>query len=92
MPKNAREVAAGLKKKGFIEKPNRHTRYVLWVKEKKTAVFTEISHGEKEIRDPLLSVMARQLKINRSQFLDLINCPLSHEEYTALLREAGHIA
>jgi hypothetical protein len=92
MPKNARDVAAGLRKKGFVERANRHKRYVLWVKEKKTAIFTEISHGEKEIGDPLLGVMARQLKISRSQFLDLIDCPLSREEYAEHLRKAGHIA
>lgn len=36
--------------------------------------------------------MARQVKLNRKQFLDLIDCPLSSEGYIDLLRAAGHIS
>ena len=59
MPKEAREVASGLEKKGFHRRENDHTFFHLWIDNKKTPVYTKISHGKKEISDNLLSVMAR---------------------------------
>ena len=92
MPKPAKDVAAGLLRKGFVSKENDHTFYQLFVDGKKTIVSTKISHGEKEIFDPLLGMMARQLKLTRRQFNDLVDCPLEFEEYVKLLRASGHVA
>lgn len=36
---------------------------------------TKISHGETEIGDGLIMAMSRQLKLSKSQFQDLVNCP-----------------
>ncbi len=89
MPKAARLVMAALEKKGFQKRENDHTFFHLYVGGKKTIVFTKVSHGEKEIPDKLLGVMARQLKIKKKQFLDLIDCPLTEEKYLEILRQAG---
>src|SRR5690606_28100550 len=61
MPRPAKSVAAGLRQKGFQPRENDHTFYHLYVSGKKTIISTKISHGEKEIGDKLLGVMARQV-------------------------------
>ena len=92
MPKDARDVIAGLERKGFRGKENDHTFLHLWVNGKKTAIYTKVSHGEKEIGDKLLGMMARQVKLPRRQFLELVDCPLKTEEYVRILRRDGHVA
>ena len=92
MPRKAREVITGLGKKGFRKRENDHTYLTLWVDGRKTAVWTKVSHGEKEIHDRLLAVMARQICLSRQQFLDLVDCPLTEVEYIQMLREGGHVA
>jgi hypothetical protein len=92
MTKSAKDIAAGLLKKGFVARESDHTFYQLSVDGRKTVINTKISHGEKEIGDPLLGIMARQLRLSKRSFLELVDCPLSLLEYIRLLRENGHIA
>lgn len=91
MPKDAKDVGAGLEKKGFIAREGDHTFYHLHVGGKKTAIYTKISHGEREIGDRLIAMMARQVGLNKRDFLDLVDCPLTIEAYLALLRAAKRI-
>jgi predicted RNA binding protein YcfA (HicA-like mRNA interferase family) len=91
VPKDSKEVSAGLQKKGFAAREGDHTFYHLIVNGKKTVINTKISHGEKEIGDKLLGMMARQLRLSRRDFLNLVDCPLSLDEYLLVLRQAGHI-
>jgi len=91
MPKDAKKVLAGLEKKGFLRKDNDHRFLHLWVDRRKTSIYTKISHGEKEIGDNLLGMMARQLKLNRRQFADLVDCPMTLPEYIQVLRDGGHV-
>jgi hypothetical protein len=49
MPRPARDIASALQQKGFRKKENDHTFFHLWVDDKKTAVFTKLSHGEREV-------------------------------------------
>src|SRR5579863_4648319 len=75
MPKRAKDVAGGLESKGFRRENSKDVHYRLYVDGKKTVIYTMISHGEKEIHDGLLGTMARQVKLSRRQFNDLIDCP-----------------
>jgi len=86
MPKDARDVVAGLVKKGFQKKENDHTFLQLYVDGLKTPIYTKVSHGEKEIGDKLLSAMARQVQLTRRQFVELIECPLTGTAYVEMLR------
>ena len=61
------------------------------VLQKKTAINTKISHGENEIGDPLIVAMAKQLFLNKNQFMELIQCTLSAESYKKILLEMGKI-
>ena len=91
MPKAAKDVAAGLEKKGFHRDNSKDVHYRLFIDGEKTIIYTMISHGEKEIHDGLLGTMARQVKLPRKQFNDLIDCPLAFDEYVNILRKAGHV-
>ena len=92
MPKNAKDVAAGLEKKGFLRENSKDVHYRLYVDGKKTIVYTMISHGEKQIHDGLLGTMSKQVKLTRKQFNDLIDCPLKLEDYVEILRKSGTVA
>jgi predicted RNA binding protein YcfA (HicA-like mRNA interferase family) len=89
MPKAAKEVAAALIKKGFQKSNSKDVYYRLYVNGKKTIVYTKISHGEKDIHDGLIGAMARQVKLTRKQFNELIECPLQHDAYVKILVAAG---
>ena len=65
--------------------------YRLFVDGKNTGIRTKISHGEKEIRDGLLGQMAKQTKLVKKEFLDLVDCPMTLERFLELLRERGHL-
>lgn len=91
MPKPAKDVAASLKKKGFVPSNSDHIKYYLHVGGRRTVIRTKVSHGEKEISDNLLSLMARQLKLTRKQLMDLVDCPLSFSDYVKHLQAGNHI-
>lgn len=92
MPRKQRDVESGLRAKGFLDREGDHTYFVYWSNTgKKSAVFTKTSHGAKEINDNLLGQMARQCKLNKSEFGNLIDCPLTREEYEAKLISAGFV-
>ena len=92
MPRPAKTVSTALCRKGFQTRDGDHVYYYLYVDGKKTAVRTKISHGEKEIGDNLLSLMAKQVGLTKKLFGDLIDCPLTHDQYVKQLRDAGHVA
>lgn len=91
MPRDAKEVAANLKRKGFTPDEGDHTFYRLFVDGKNTGIRTKISHGEKEIHDGLLAQMAKQTKLVKKEFLELVDCPLTLERYLELLRERNYL-
>jgi hypothetical protein len=52
------------------------------MKKKEAATF--LSHGKnQDIGASLLGAMAKELGINTSEFIDLVRCPLSTEDYLA---------
>jgi predicted RNA binding protein YcfA (HicA-like mRNA interferase family) len=91
MPRDAKNVAAGLAGKGFILRDGDHHFYSLVVGGKKTGIFTKVSHGEREIHDGLLAQMAKQTKLVKKDFLDLVDCPMSAADYLKKLRDGGHL-
>lgn len=78
MPRKQADVEHGLKNKGFLVADSHHHYFIYYSLEgKKTSVKTKTSHGQREISDDLIAKMARQLKVSRSVFLNLVDCPLS---------------
>ena len=86
-----KDVESDLLKKGFVleEKHHRYFTYHRAADSKKTSIFTKTSHGARDIDDSLLGLMAKQCKLSRSDFVDLVQCPLSRENYEVKLAAQG---
>ena len=92
MPKDRKVVEAGLLKKGFRQREGDHHFFVYWsLRGKKSVAFTKTSHSHREIGDPLLGRMAKQCKLTKANFLGLVDCPLSREQYEDLLTKQGAV-
>ena len=89
--RSARDIDKALRKKGFRrEMDGKHIHYFFpGANGGKSGIFTSISHGmgSTTIGDTLLGLMTRQLHLTKKQFLDLIDCPISEEDYRTILRE-----
>lgn len=84
-----KEVQKNLCKKGFESHHTDHEIFIYVLNGKKTNIRTKISHGETEIGDPLISMMARQLHLSKVQFTNFAKCIMSEEEYKQVLSEQG---
>lgn len=93
MPREKREVEAGLESKGFQKLERDHHYYVYWsVGGKKSMARTKTSHGSgRDISDELLSRMAHQCGITKPNFLKLVDCPLQRPDYENLLKQGGKL-
>ena len=88
------KVYKSLRKKGFIESVNKSSDhlYLELFYEGKLILYTKISHGsDKEIGNYLIKQMSHQCKLNKKDFIDLVKCPLSKENYIQMLVERGFI-
>ena len=88
--RSAKKIDQSLRKKGFRrEMDGKHIHYFFSESGgKKFGIFTLMSHGmdSAAIGDPLLGLMARQLHITKTQFLDFIDCTLDENGYRVLLQ------
>lgn len=94
MPLKRSKVEAALKKKGFKEYPDADHKYFYFeYKDKITSIFTKTSHGTKykTIGDPLVSLMAKQLRISNSDFKEFVKCTLSSQDYKKKLIDTKYI-
>lgn len=87
MPRKHRDIRSGLKAKGFTEDKQR--RHIILVYEdlkgRTTTAWTLLSHSTDEISDGLVGRMARQIGLNRKDFLRLIDCPMSRREFDSVI-------
>ena len=89
--RKGRDIDASLRKKGFSrDVSGDHVYYYFGG----TRVKTKMSHGmmSSSLSVELISDMARQLRLTKRQFLDLIDCPLDEAGYRAILEKLGIIA
>lgn len=94
MPRKKTKVEAGLKEKGFEQREGDHHFFTyVTIEGKKTTIKTKTSHTPKmkEIPDNLLGQMAKQCKLTKQEFLDLVDCPLSRCQYEKNLRKQGFL-
>jgi hypothetical protein len=91
MPRKHREIKAGLAAKGFlIDQQRRHVVFVYKdLQGRTTTARTLLSHGAggNDIGDNLLGQMARQVGLDRKDFLRLIDCPMSREDFDVIMVE-----
>ena len=87
--RSARDIDSTLARKGFQRtNDGDHMRYYFYDQQTgATLSQTKMSHGafRKTIGAPLISQMARQLRLTKKQFLELIDCTLEEEGYRVLL-------
>ena len=93
MPRDKRDVEAGLGNKGFRRLEGNHHNRVYWSEQgKKPMAKTKTSHGSgHDLSDDLLAKMAKQCGVTKPNFLKLVDCPLSRQEYETLLKQAGRL-
>ncbi|GMV15498.1 MAG: hypothetical protein AMXMBFR56_37220 [Polyangiaceae bacterium] len=94
MPSLERDaIESSLTKKGFKEEPGGDHRFFrLIVDGKYTGIVTKTSRGGKKYRtlgDNLVKKMATQVQLTTQEFVKLVECTMTAEEYVALLRERG---
>lgn len=94
MPKEKDKVEKALLKKGFQGKEGDHHFFIYYTLQgKKSSVRTKTSHTPKmkELDDGILAQMAKQCRLNKQEFMDLVDCPMSREEYETRLIQKGEI-
>jgi hypothetical protein len=87
---DAKKTHQNLLSKGFKVAKGDH-KYLEYYFNEKVIFHTKISHGEKDLQDFHIGMMKRQCKLEKSEFLDLANCPLSAEGYFEILKKNGVI-
>lgn len=85
-------IINSLTKKGFRPDNRGHKYLYFYVNGKNTGIFTFVSWGSNEINDYLIGKMSFQVRLEKKQFIDLIECPLSEEEYIAELIRKGELS
>jgi hypothetical protein len=84
--RKGRDVDAALRKKGFrCNAKGDHLFYYF----SGASITTKMSHGmmSSSLSADLISRMARQLHLTKKQFLELIDCTLTEEQYRNILSE-----
>lgn len=88
---DAKKTYNNLLSKGFKLGKGDH-RFLEFYYKGKYILQTKISHGEKELEEFHIGMMKRQCKLEKSEFLDLANCPLSGDDYIDILKRNGTIS
>ncbi len=89
MPRDTKKAQSALLSKGFCRDDSHHHYFMYCTTDgKRTTVKTHTSHNSKELNDFLIGRMAKQCKLTKSQFLNLIDCSLDQVEYEKILRES----
>ncbi len=91
MTKKTVKIKNALLKKGFSSKESDHTYFTFYLEGKQTNIRTKLSHGLREYGDDLLGKMARQLKLNKKELNDLIECPMDYKKYKEVLKTKNEI-
>jgi hypothetical protein len=87
---DAKKTYANLLSKGFKLGKGDH-KFLEFYYMGKYILQTKISHGEKELEEFHIGMMKRQCKLEKSEFIDLANCPLSADDYVDILKKNGTI-
>ncbi|WP_088318833.1 hypothetical protein [Kineosporia sp. R_H_3] len=85
--KKVADVQAALTSKGMTADESSHHKMLRLEVAGTTKVVTRISHGMKEIDEHLGALMAKQCFLHLKEFWDLVDCPLSAEQWTAKIQE-----
>ncbi len=89
MPVSRTKMLQALQRKGFRRlNGKKHIQLVYYDKQgRSTQVDTQVSRGSsyKTLGAPLLGAMARQCHLSRVQFRNLVDCPMSRDDYEEII-------
>ena len=86
--RDKKDIESSLTKKGFVKDDTHHHCFIYeTIAGKKTEIRTRTSHGSsyKSLGDPLLGQMAKQVRLSKPQFLELVDCPMDRAVYEAIV-------
>jgi len=87
-----RKIREALKSKGFQEKNRKnHKMYIFVYKGKRTGIKTIMSYGEIEYSNNLISLMKKELKLSKGEFMGIIDCSLKEEDLVNIYIHKGII-
>ena len=90
MPRDRSDILSSLTSKGFELQQGKRDHDVLFLTHEGRVqpVYTKLSRGSKHktVSDSLLGRMSRQLRISRKQFDELVDCPMTADDYHQVLR------
>jgi hypothetical protein len=91
--RGSRDIERALLAKGFRHQMSDHRRLILYSGDRMTSVRTKISHSAKDYGDDLLGAIQKQLRLQgeKRKFQDLLECPMSGEDYLAYLTKKGEV-
>lgn len=89
MPFTARDVLRNLKRKGFVEDQSKHHTYLRHYRDgRATGPYTYVSFGARndDLGPNIVRSMKQQLSLEtNAQVNNLVECPMTGEDYTELL-------
>lgn len=92
MSRDRKTVEKALTAKGFRRREGDHHYFIFFSGEgKKSLAKTKTSHSHRTLSDILLALMARQCHLTKGEFLNLVDCPLSQDEYQIMLQQSGKL-
>ncbi|MHA1311660.1 MAG: type II toxin-antitoxin system HicA family toxin [Candidatus Helarchaeota archaeon] len=91
MSLKTRKVDKALVNKGFIKENKHHIYYRLVVNKIITPIFTKLSHSHSEINKRLINRISTQLKMEKNEFIDYVDCKYEYDEYVKKLSKKGYI-
>jgi|ADurb_Gel_01_Slu_FD_contig_31_1901413_length_1610_multi_5_in_0_out_0_2 hypothetical protein len=93
-PKSKVKIIGSLEKKGFrATRMKKHTHYVYFdLHNNPSVINTSVSHGsKKDFGPPIISFMAKELKLSNHQFCQFIDCDISQEQYESILKSSNFL-
>ena len=94
MPRDRKSVEKTLRAKGFAQIEDDHHDFIYITREgRRTRARSKTNHSPKvkDLADNLIGKMARQCLLAKPEFLRLVDCPMSRDDYERVLSEQGEL-
>lgn len=88
MSLKSKDVDKAWKKLGMVIKKSKDRHALLYV-DGKMVIRTMRSHGSGQLDGQIPQFIMKQMKLDKAQFKDLIDCPLKREGYIQILIDKG---
>ena len=89
-----KDIETNLSQKGFTLQDGKDHRNYFFMLNDRLVARTKVSLGTKykDLGNDLITAMARQCHLTKDQFLELVDCTMSQQDYEVCLREKQLLA